>query len=33
LQVWAGCAVGIAIPFLVKLIPVFHASIALMRAS
>ena len=33
LQVWAGCAVGIAVPFLVKLIPIFHASIALMRAS
>lgn len=33
LQVWAGCAVGVAVPFLLKLIPVFGQSIALMRGA
>ncbi len=33
LQVWAGCAVGIAVPFLLKLIPVFAQSIQFMRGA
>lgn len=32
LQVWAGCAVGVVVPLLLQLIPVFAQSIALMRA-
>ena len=33
LQVWAGCAVGIAVPFLLKLIPIFKESILLLRGA
>ena len=33
LQVWAGCAVGVIVPFLLKLIPTFQQSIAHMRLS
>ena len=33
LQVWAGCGVGILVPFLLKLIPIFQQSIALMRGA
>lgn len=33
IQVWAGCAVGIAVPLLMQLIPVFKQSILLMRAA
>lgn len=31
LQVWAGCAVGVVIPFLLRLIPVYADSIIRMR--
>lgn len=32
LQVWAGCAVGVVIPFLLRLIPAFADSIVRMRS-
>ena len=32
LQVWAGCLVGIVVPFILKAIPVFAQSIAFLRA-
>ena len=31
LQVWAGCAVGIIVPFLLQLVPVFQKSIEQLR--
>ena len=32
LQVWAGCLVGVIVPFVLQLIPVFAQSIAFLRA-
>ena len=33
LQVWAGCGVGIVVPFVLQFIPFFQDSIALMRGA